>query len=146
MFPARPNAAVTALSLFNVTATPLTVVPMLQVVEPPSFVNDMSIPAIEAEPVVLSEPSWIVCEIATPDQVPETDTLPELSRPIVASPIGAARLTVTPVSVYSNSCPPVAVVSETSSCMSADTVTGPIVVAIVAAVVFGPVVPSTSIE
>jgi len=43
-----------------------------------------------------------VCEIATPDQVPETDTLPELSRPTVASPIGAARLTVTPVSVDSN--------------------------------------------
>ena len=98
MFQARPNAAVTALSLFKVTATPLTVVPILQVEDPPSLVKLMSMPAIDAEQVVLSEPSWIVCEISTPDQVPETETLPELSRPIVASPIGAAKLTVTPVS------------------------------------------------
>jgi hypothetical protein len=49
-----------SLSLSSVSATPLTVVPIDHVEEPASLVTLISIPAIEAEPVVLSEPSLIV--------------------------------------------------------------------------------------
>jgi len=51
--------------------------------------------------VVVSPADLEVWLKVIPDHVPEIVTLPELSTPTVASPIGASKLIVTPVSTVS---------------------------------------------
>jgi len=50
----------------------------------------MSIPAMLPAAVVVSPAFLEVWLTVIPDHVPETVTLPELSKPTVASPIGAS--------------------------------------------------------
>ena len=91
VLPARPNVAVTFWLLANVNATPLTVVPKDQVVEPASLVTLTSIPAMLPATVVTSA---VEDDIVIPDQVPET---------VKDSSVINTNSSVTDWSVYANS-------------------------------------------